>query len=91
MNSVKYGQFEAALRVYYYQRVRTAFPDLFSQDDDSKVRRWFADINWAVYRLDWVDVLYALAFAQWPSGVYANQDIGAGLVALLEKSGYAPP
>lgn len=89
-NSIKYGQYLAALRVYFYQHVKAAFPSLFTPSDEEIVRDWFADINRAVYRLGWVDFLYAIAFAQAPQGPYANQMIGAGLISLLQAHGYAP-
>jgi len=89
-NSIKYGQYLAALRVYFYTQVKAAFPELFTPSDDAMVRDWFAEINRAVFRLDWVDFLYAIAFAQAPEGPYANQMIGAGLIVLLQAYRYAP-
>jgi hypothetical protein len=90
-NSVKYGQFEAAQRVYYYSRVRAAFPNLFSPQDDATIRAWFAAVNRRALSVEWVDWLYAGAFDVRPSGPYANQETGAGLLALLEATGLGDP
>jgi len=89
--SVKYGQFEAAFRVYYYDRVRAAFPGLFAPADEAALAAWFAAINRRALTVEWVDWLYALAFAQAPGGPYENQEIGAGLLAMLEQTGLADP
>lgn len=90
-HSVKSVQYEAALRAYYLPRVRTAFPDLFSDDDLALLREWFAAINRRAMTVEWVDWMYALAFAKWPEGPYENQENGAGLLALLESGGLAAP
>ena len=90
-NSVKYIQFEASGRVYYYDRVRAAFPSLFSADDDRRVRAWFAAINRRALTVEWVDWTYSLALGNWPEGPYANQESGAGLLAILNATGLADP
>ena len=90
-NSVKYIQYEASGRVYYYDRVRAAFPKLFSTSDDGRVREWFAAINRRALTVEWVDWTYSLALGDWPEGPYANQESGAGLLALLNATGLADP
>ncbi|GAB4449328.1 MAG: hypothetical protein OHK0015_54470 [Chloroflexi bacterium OHK40] len=90
-NSVKYGQFEAAKRVYYYDRVRARFPELFSAADDTAVRAWFAAVHRRALTVEWVDWLYALAFGIWPAGPYENQESGAGLLAILQATGLGDP
>ncbi len=90
-HSVKSVQHEAALRVYYFPRVRDAFPDLFSSEEVTKLRAWFADINRRAMTVEWVDWMYALAFTKWPEGPYENQENGSGLLALLEHEGLAAP
>jgi len=90
-HSVKSVQFEAALRAYYYPRVRDRFPGLFSEEEDRAVRAWFAAINRRALTVEWVDLMYALAFSKWPEGPYENQENGAGLLALLEVEGLADP
>jgi hypothetical protein len=90
-HSVKSVQYEAALRAYYLPRVHTAFPDLFSSSDLALLQGWFADINQRALVVEWVDWMYALAFAKWPEGPYENQENGAGLLALLESEGLAAP
>lgn len=87
--SVKAGQFAAALRAYYFPRVRARFPSLFSDQDLAQLRQWFAAVNQRALTVEWVDVLYAVAFSKWPEGPYENQESGAGLLALLEREGLA--
>ena len=89
--SMKAIQYEAALRAYYYPRVRAAFSDLFSENDVALLRDWFAAINRRALTIEWVDWLYGLALAKRPEGPYENQEIGAGLLALLESTGLADP
>ncbi|MBN1641292.1 MAG: hypothetical protein JXA09_08650 [Anaerolineae bacterium] len=83
-HSVKYGQYLAALRAYYYGEVLAAFPDLFAAEEQDVVRQWFTEINQRALTVEWVDWLYALAFAYLPEGPYENQENGAGLLSLLE-------
>jgi hypothetical protein len=90
-HSVKWGQYEAALRAYYLPRVQKAFPGLLSDDDWVLLKDWFADINRRALTVEWVDWMYGLALAKWPEGPYENQENGAGLLALLESEGLAAP
>ncbi len=89
--SVKSVQHEAALRAYYYSKVRAAFPQLFTSAEEDAIHSWFAVINRRTFTLEPVDFLYALAFSKWPQGPYENQENGAGLLALLESAGLANP
>jgi hypothetical protein len=89
--SVKFIQYEAALRVYYYYLMKQRFPRLFSSPEDLEIRRWLAAVNRRALTVEWVDWLYALAFSRRPEGPYENQENGAGLLALLEFSGLADP
>ncbi|RPH86868.1 MAG: hypothetical protein EHM75_06920 [Desulfobacteraceae bacterium] len=89
--SVKFIQYEAALRVYYYHLMKQRFPRLFSSPEDLEIRRWLAAVNRRALTVEWVDWLYALAFSRRPEGPYENQENGAGLLALLEFSGLADP
>ncbi len=90
-NSIKSVQFDAARRAYYYVQVRQAYPKLFSAQEQELLEQWFAAINRRAQTVEWVDWMYALAFSQPPQGLYENQEIGAGLVALLEKYHLADP
>jgi hypothetical protein len=90
-NSVKFIQYQASFRLYYYDRVRAAFPDLFSAADEAELREWFAAINRRALTVEWVDWMYASALGGWPTGPYENQENGAGLLALLERTGLAAP
>ncbi|MHB0878540.1 MAG: hypothetical protein ACYC5O_21085, partial [Anaerolineae bacterium] len=89
--SVKYGQYEAALRVYYYARVREIFPVLFNAAEQATVQEWFAAVNRRTLTVEWVDWLYGLAFSMWPEGPYENQENGAGLIAMLRQEGLEAP
>lgn len=88
-NSVKWIQWEAGLRAYYTARMQAAYPDLFTAAEQTRLRDWFAAINRRALTVEWVDWMYALAFAKAPEGLYENQENGAGLLALLESDGLA--
>lgn len=90
-NSVKFSQYEAALRAYYYSRVIEEFPDLFSQSEVDEIQAWFKAINQRALTVEWVDLMYAIAYNKKPEGPYENQEIGAGLLSLLESVGLADP
>lgn len=90
-NSVKYGQFEAALRAYYYGNFIEAYPDVFSAQETELIHAWFADVNRRAMTVEWVDWLYATAFSMWPEGPYENQEIGGGLIAMLLKYDLSAP
>ncbi len=90
-NSVKYGQCQAARRVYFYDQVVSKFPDLFSKAEQAEIKSWFGAINRKTFEIGWVDWMYALAFSMRPSGPYENQECGAGLLAILEATGMADP
>lgn len=87
--SVKAGQFEAALRAYYFPRMRERFPELFSPSESAQITAWFAAINRRALTVEAVDLMYALAFSKWPEGPYENQENGAGLLAVLEAEDLA--
>jgi len=89
--SVKFHQYFAALRVYYYLKVNERFVDLFNEDDKKIITDWFNKINTRAQTVDWVDWLYAIPMGSWPQGPYHNQEVGAGLLALLEKSNLVNP
>jgi hypothetical protein len=90
-NSVKSVQFEAALRAYFYPRILSVFPNLFSSDEQADVHQWFTEINRRALTVEWVDWMYGLAFSKLPEGPYENQENGAGLLALLESNGLTIP
>ena len=83
-HSVKSSQYEAALRVYYYSKVQSKFPKLFSEGEQTRITDWFAAINRRAQTVEWVDLLYAIALRKIPQGPYENQEIGAGLLSILE-------
>lgn len=89
--SIKYGQYQAASRIYYFLQMQDAFPILFSEAELLTLQNWFAAINQRAQTVEPVDWLYSLAFGILPRGPYINQDIGAGLLALLEANQLADP
>jgi hypothetical protein len=86
-NSIKWGQYEAALRAHQLQFVSAAFPTLFTEEDWRILTDWFAAVNRRAMTVEWVDWLYAAAYGKRPEGPYENQEIGAGLLAALETDG----
>jgi hypothetical protein len=87
----KYWQYEASLRAYFYPRVRSAFPGLFSAEDERLLAAWFHAINARALAPGLDDAIYAVAFRKRPEGPYENQENGAGLLAVLEAGGLARP
>ncbi len=90
-NSIKYDQYLAAQTLYFYDQVQHAFPNLFSVEEKAEIETWAHQINQRAQTVEWVDWLYALAFSKAPAGAYENQEIGAGLYALLEATHLASP
>lgn len=89
--SVKYGQYLASQRAYFYPLVRDAFPGLFTSSQEQTIQHWFAAVNQRTFTVEWVDWMYALAFRYWPQGPYENQENGAGLISILESNQLADP
>jgi len=89
-DSIKSVQFEAALRVYSLAQMQRAFPALFTAPEWSEVKAWVRQINQRALRPEWVDWLYAFAFGTPVRGPYANQEIGQGLLSVLNWSGLVP-
>jgi hypothetical protein len=90
-HSVKSTQYDAARRLYFMALVQDHFPDLFSTSDQAVLREWFELVNDRAWQTEWVDLFYGLAYGKPPDGPYENQEIGAGLLALLEDKGMASP
>ncbi len=89
--SIKWGQYEAALRLHQFKLLEPSFPNLFSKTDRAVLKAWFAQINQRTQTTEWVDLLYALAYGKHPAGPYENQEIGAGLLAILETTDFSAP
>jgi len=83
VGSVKYGQLDAAVRIYYYSKVIEKYPGIFSHEETSELKDWFANINRRAMTVEWVDWMYSAAFTMWPEGPYENQEIGAALLSML--------
>jgi hypothetical protein len=90
-HSIKYSQYQASLRVFFYSQILKARPSLFSTEEQNVIQDWFRKINHRALIIEWVDLLYAIAYAKIPSGPYENQDIGPGLLSLLEINHFSNP
>jgi len=90
-SEMKYWQYEASQRAYYYAEVRRNFPGLFTPGDERALATWFAAINRKALAVRLDDLIYAVAFDKFPEGPYENQENGAGLLSLLEKEHLASP
>jgi hypothetical protein len=88
-HSIKFGQYLALERAYYYVRVTELYPDLFTAEERKAIESWLAAVNRRALTVEWVDWMYAAAFGTWPRGPYENQEIGAGLLSLLESENLA--
>ncbi len=88
-NSVKWGQYEAALRAHQLALISRDFPALFSAEDWQTLKTWFAAVNRRAMTVEWVDWLYASAYGKRPQGPYENQEIGVGLLAVLMTHNWA--
>jgi hypothetical protein len=88
-HSIKYGQYQAALRIYFYTVMLQAYPHLFTEEEENLLHTWFAAINRRAQTVEWVDWMYAIAFRMLPKGPYENQETGAGLLSLLEAHNLA--
>lgn len=89
--SVKYQQYLAAFRLYYFLNVREAFPDLFTPAEYDLLEQWFNAINQRTLTVEWVDWMYGLAFSKWPEGPYENQETGLALLSLMELGDTSTP
>jgi hypothetical protein len=84
-NSVKWDQLLASHTLYYYLKLSQDKPDLFTDAQTQLINTWISAINERAQTAEWVDWMYGLAFSHKPVGAYLNQDIGAGLYAILNQ------
>lgn len=84
--SVKWDQWEASQVLYYYLKIREMEPNLFDSQETIILDDWISAINSRAQKLGGVDWMYGLAFSHKPVGAYLNQDIGAGLYAVLNQT-----
>lgn len=84
--SVKWDQWEASQVLYYYLKIRELKPNLFDSRETIVLDNWISAINSRAQKVSWVDWMYGLAFSHKPVGAYLNQDIGAGLYAILNQT-----
>jgi hypothetical protein len=82
-DTVKAWQFEVALRAHHYVQVSQRLPDLFSSAERQEILAWFEALNEKAFDVTAVDYAYALVFRRQPHGLYDNQEIGAGFLAVL--------
>lgn len=81
--SVKGWQYYAMIRPYYYLLLTEKNPSLFTNSEQKLILDWFKEINEQAFNVEWVDYIYGFIFKKMPEGPYKNQEIGAGLLAVL--------
>lgn len=81
--SVKAWQYEVMIRAYYYDLISKANPDIFTDAENDLILTWFKKINEEAYKTTWTDYIYGFLFKRSPDGLYANQEIGAGMLSVL--------
>lgn len=81
--SVKAWQYEVMLRAYYYDLISKDNPDIFKDAENDLILNWFKKINEGAYKTTWADHIYGFLFKRSPDGLYANQEIGAGMLSVL--------
>ena len=83
--SIKWDQLLAAQTLYYYLVVSEIKPDFLTNSQATLINQWVEEINKRAQTAEWVDWMYGTAFSHKPVGAYLNQDIGAGLYAILNQ------
>lgn len=81
--SIKAWQHHVSNRLYFYIRINQMDPDAFNQDERDLITQWITNVNEYSYEVTLADVSYAVLFKQPPIGLYYNQDIGFGMLALM--------
>ncbi len=81
--SFRIWQYETMMRAYYYNLLSDAYPDLFTDSENELILNWFNKINEQGFKITWDDYIYSFIFKKTPDGLYANQEIGAGMVSVL--------
>lgn len=83
--SVKAWQYDVAVRGYYFIKINEKNPELFSVDEKNKIIKWFKKINDHAYKITLADIAYSSLFMKKPTGLYLNQEIGAGFLAVISE------
>ena len=83
--SIKGWQFGAMTRAYYYLLLNEMDSDLFNKSEKDLVLTWFKKLNENVFELIPVDYVYAVTFRKMPDGLYANQEMGTGMLSVLSE------
>lgn len=81
--SFRIWQYETMMRAYYYNLLSEANPDLFNDSENELILNWFNKINEQGFKITWDDYIYSFIFKKTPDGLYANQEIGSGMVSVL--------
>lgn len=81
--SVKAWQYYVSERIYFYKKIIEKNPELFSLAENNIILSWLKDINEYSYKITLADYSYAYLFKQEPVGLYYNQEIGFGMLALF--------
>lgn len=83
--SVKLWQFEVMVRAYYYNLISKTNPNIFTDTENELIVDWFKKINEEAYKTTWADYIYGFLFKRSPDGLYANQEIGSGMVSVFSE------
>ncbi|MBU4174941.1 MAG: heparinase II/III-family protein [Actinobacteria bacterium] len=84
--ATKNWQYDATTFVYNYLLLNEKDPELFSESDRNQILAWFKMLNENAFVKNWGDYVYAVLFKKKPSGIYENQEIGIGLLAVLAEA-----
>ena len=84
--AAKNWQFGAATYTYCYLILNEKDPGLFSGSDGDQILEWLKTLNENAFLKNWGDYVYAVLFKKKPSGIYENQEIGIGLLAVLAEA-----
>jgi len=79
----KAKQIRAARRAMYYQEIKERNPALFSLPEKELIENWFEKVNWKIYDIELVDLVYGFFFKKIPDGPYENQENGVGSLAAI--------
>lgn len=81
--SYRIWQYETTMRADYYNLLSDAHPDLFADSENELILNWFNKINEQGFKIPWDDYIYSFIFKKTPDGLYANQEIGTGMISVL--------
>jgi hypothetical protein len=79
----KAKQYRATLRAAYYDEIISREPDFFTPLEKKELENWFYKINLQIFKVEWIDYVYAALFKKKPEGPYENQENGVGALSVF--------